>query len=315
MKTVSVHIVTYNCSKDIRDCLKAVFQQSYPINKVIVIDNASHDETSTILQTYGKQIELILNELNVGFAPAHNQAMKRSTCDYFLVLNPDVILHPDYVSELMNFAEANPNAGSLTGKLVWKQDPGLVDSTGLIINKARRAFDRGRGQAEQNWNKTEKVFGVSGAAPLYCKQMVTDVSVEGQFFDETFFAYKEDVDVAWRAQLLGWDSYYVPSAMAQHERGWKANSRSQQPLFVRKHSYINRYKMMIKNDSIKHLILHSPFIIPFELLSILFILLKEPKLITSWGSLFKEYPQLVRKRKFIQKKRNRPFRDIYSYFN
>ncbi|WP_010276851.1 glycosyltransferase family 2 protein [Paenibacillus senegalensis] len=314
MKTVSVHVVTYNSAEDIEACLDGILKQTYPISQIIIVDNASKDDTISRLRPYQDQLEIIANAQNIGFAPAHNQAIRRSHCDYCLVLNPDVSLHPDYVAELIDFAENNERAGSLTGKLVLKQAPEQIDTTGLTINKDRRAFDQGRGQAARDWVKAEEVFGVSGAAALYRKTMVDEISVEGEFFDESFFAYKEDVDVAWRARLMGWDAYFVPSAPALHERGWKESSRSQQPLMIRQFSYINRIKMMIKNDSGRYFWLHSPFILSFDLAGIVYMLLKEPKVLLAWKRIFKEWSELCRKRKIIQQKRKRNYAEIYKWF-
>lgn len=110
------------------------------------------------------------------------------------------------------------------------------------INKARRAFDRGQGKAANAYDNPNEVFGVSGAAALYSSKMIKQISIDGEFFDEDFFAYKEDVDVAWRARIFGWGAAYVPGAIAYHERGWKTGSREKQPLFIRQHSFANRHQ-------------------------------------------------------------------------
>ena len=229
-KTASVHIVTYNSADDIIDCLKAVMTQNYPIAKIVVVDNASTDGCAEKVRDFCSQtfdsrsldfthIELIQNHENTGFAPAHNQAIVATDTDYVLVLNPDLTLAPDYISRLIARMEADPRIGSATGKLLLKADHGLVDSTGLRMNRARRAFDRGAGEPANQWTQSGTVFGVSGAAAMYSRRMINDISVEGDFFDADFFAYKEDVDVAWRAQLLGWQGYYDAEAIGYHERG------------------------------------------------------------------------------------------------
>ncbi|TDF96220.1 glycosyltransferase family 2 protein [Paenibacillus piri] len=314
MNSISIHIVTYNSEPYIQDCLEAVMAQSYPIDSVIVIDNNSNDRTEEMLNPYIDRITYIANKSNVGFAAAHNQAIRLSQCDYYLILNPDVKLHPDYVFNLIKQFKNDPSIGSATGKLLFKQSPSIVDSTGLIINKARRAFDRGAGGHSEDWDISIYVFGVSGAAALYSRSMVEDISVNGCFFDEDFFAYKEDVDIAWRSQIYGWKAYYCSDAIAHHDRGWKKGARSHIPLFIRKHSYINRYMMMIKNESIAYLFKHCMPIILYEGMSFIFFLLKEPKVLTAWLDFFKHFKKLIEKRKIIQQARKVEFSEVYMFF-
>ena len=326
-KTVSVHIVTYNSADDIIDCLEAVMAQDYPIEKIVVVDNASSDGCAERVSTFRSTIAtaslthslegidlpnipkneeiptnlvLIQNQKNSGFAPAHNQAISATDTDYVLVLNPDLTLAPDYVSRLIAHMEANPHIGSATGKLLLKGDHGLVDSTGLRMNRARRAFDRGAGEPADQWTQSGPVFGVSGAAAMYSRRMINDISVDGEFFDEDFFAYKEDVDVAWRGQLFGWQGYYDAEAVGYHERGWKTSGRNTKPMFIRRVSYINRYKMIYKNEPALT-ILKTIFIsLPYEIAAHGYMLLREPQLITAWKSFFSQLPALKKKREYIQ---------------
>ncbi|OMC64126.1 glycosyl transferase [Paenibacillus odorifer] len=327
-KTVSVHIVTYNSADDIIDCLEAVMAQDYPIEKIVVVDNASSDDCAEKVNIFFNAIDkgaffsnsleeldlfnsqankeaptsllLIQNQKNTGFAPAHNQAIAATETDYVLVLNPDLTLAPDYISRLIAQMEANPQIGSATGMLLLKADHGSVDSTGLRMNKARRAFDRGAGEPAELWKQSGTVFGVSGAAAMYSRRMIEDVSVDGEFFDADFFAYKEDVDVAWRAQLFGWKGYYDAEAIGYHERGWKTSGRSTKPMFIRRISYINRYKMIYKNESARTMLKTILVSLPYEIAAHGYMLLREPKLIVAWKSFFTQLPALKKKRKYIQ---------------
>lgn len=326
-KTVSVHIVTYNSTDDIIDCLQAVIAQDYPIDQIVVVDNASTDGTADKVRAFFHQFNsdpapasladhevmiseretkqyptliLLENKLNTGFAPAHNQAIAATETEYVLVLNPDLTLAPDYISRLIAHMEVNPQIGSATGKLLLKADHGLVDSTGLRMNRARRAFDRGAGESAEQWTQSGPVFGVSGAAALYSRQMINDISVNGEFFDADFFAYKEDVDVAWRAQLLGWQGYYDAEAIGYHERGWKTSGRTSKSLFIRRISYINRYKMLYKNEPSRSMLKTILISLPYEIAAHGYMLLREPKLITAWKSFYTQLPALKKKRKYIQ---------------
>jgi GT2 family glycosyltransferase len=324
-KRVSVQIVTYNSAEHINSCLQAVFTQTYPIAQVIIVDNASTDATRSLLELYAQQALFLFNDHNIGFASAHNLALSHSIGDFCLVLNPDVILHNEYIASLVGFMISDKQIGSTTGKLLLKSSANLIDSTGLVIKKSRRVFDREAGELDhqpenlqpRNLLKNDhiEIFGVSGAAAMYSRNMIFDVTLSGQFFDEAFFAYKEDTDVAWRAQLYGWTSFYVPQAVAFHERGWKSGSRNKQPLYIRRYSYINRYRMILKNDQLSFIIRHILYIIPFELVSFAYVLIREPSLLKAWVTLYRDLPRILRQRKEISNRSVSNTRRIYRFFN
>ncbi|AFH59679.1 glycosyltransferase family 2 protein [Paenibacillus caseinilyticus] len=317
MKKVNVHIVTYNSQDDIAECLMAVLEQTYPVHQIIVIDNQSQDNTVQVLHgLQDRGITVVANQENNGFAGGHNQAIRMADpeVDYYLVLNPDVKLHPDYVVSLVRAMEKDPAIGSATGMLVFTEHPTVIDSTGLRINKARRAFDRGQGEAADRWNQKDEVFGVSGAAAFYSSRMVRDISVDGEFYDEDFFAYKEDVDVAWRSLVLGWKALYVPEAKGFHRRGWKKGTRGAIPLRIRRYSYINRYKMMLKNDRLLEVLKQCIPLLMYELPSLLYFLVKEPQVLGAWKSVWSKWSQIRRKRAFIQSRRKSEWKEIYRYF-
>lgn len=306
--TVSVHIVTYNSECDIANCINAVLLQNYPIQQIVVVDNASSDGTieqveliNAEIKDSGTALHLFRNTDNTGFALAHNAAIDQTDTDYCLVLNPDVTLAPDYVSRLVAVMEANLRIGSATGKLLLKRDSSLVDSTGLRMNRARRAFDRGMEEPAEHWNESGEVFGVSGAAAMYSRRMIEDICVDGEFFDGDFFAYKEDVDVAWRARLYGWTAYYDAEALGYHERGWKPSGRGGKALFIRRISYINRYKMLYKNEPARTLPFTLAVSLPYEIAAHGYMLLKERDLFGAWKLFRKQCRNLRRKRKEIQR--------------
>ncbi|WP_068779053.1 glycosyltransferase family 2 protein [Paenibacillus sp. GM2] len=306
MPTVSVQIVTYNSSADIVDCLSAVLAQTHKLEQIIVIDNASADDTveqvRSMIMKEQVSIKLVENTVNTGFAPAHNQALSLSSSDYALVLNPDVRLQPDYIEQIISYMEEEPQMGGATGLLLRQPATDTVDSTGLVLNSIWRAFDRGAGDQAEKWKQSGSVFGPSGAAAIYRRTMIEDISVQGQFFDEDFFAYKEDVDVAWRAQLLGWKSYYCAGAVGYHKRGWKKGGRSSQPLFIRRKSYINRYKMIYKNLSGLSWLKSLPKFLVYEIAANGYFLLREPKVLGAWWELIIEIPRLKEKRNEVKGK-------------
>lgn len=305
--TVSVHIVTYNSADDIEECLNAVLEQSYLIDRIVIIDNASSDDSTERVHSFVEKISsnkiiVVQNPVNTGFAPAHNQAIGLTNSDYVLVLNPDVKLDEQYVERLIEYMERHPDVGSATGKLVLKSSLETVDSTGLVINGIWRAFDRGAGEQSSAYMKSGEVFGVSGAAALFARRMIEDISIQGEFFDADFFAYKEDVDVAWRAEILGWKAYYCAEATGTHERGWKKGGRKSRPIFIRKASFINRYKMIYKNLSGVDWLINVPMLLAYEMATHGYILLREPRVLGAWISFWRDFSTLRNKRREIKMK-------------
>lgn len=318
MSKVSVHIVTYHSEAWIRACLEAIMSQSQPVEQIIVIDNASSDRTRDIVAEFGERVLWVANQENHGFAGGHNQAIEKmlqvQPCDYICVLNPDVILHEDYLLHLIAYMDNHPHIGSATGQLVRQADHGRIDSAGLVIRRNRRAFDRGSNDAAERWSQPAEVFGVSGAAAVYRVEMIRDISLQGEFYDSRFFAYKEDVDVAWRAQWLGWRAAYIPEARAYHERGWKEGERQQRPLFIRQHSYINRYRMMIKNDTLSAMFRHLMPLLAFELASLAYYMLREPQVLLAWRSLWRDRAQLRDHRRQLRSRGRSHQREVYRWF-
>ena len=251
---VAVTIVTYNSARFIRQCLQCVLEQVPAPDEVVVVDNASGDETRAILQEFESRIGVIYNRENRGFAGGHNQAIASTTAQWVLVLNPDVRLPPDFLARLRKAGETDRGIGTVCGKLL-AMEPDLraparpvLDSTGIYFTPAMRHFDRGSKEPDTGqYDAPEYVFGATGAAALYRREMITDISIGGEFFDEDFFVYREDADVAWRAQLLGWKCLYEPSAVGYHVRSVLPSNRRGVVAAVNMHSVKNRWYLRIKN--------------------------------------------------------------------
>jgi GT2 family glycosyltransferase len=220
---------------------------------VIVVDNASTDQSLNLVVQGYPQIQVIRNAENAGFCYAHNQAIRASKGAYYLPLNPDATLQPDYLSALVSALEDRPDYGSAAGKLLVPAEDSQIprlDSTGLFIDRQRRQYLRGYGEKDTGqFDHAEEVFGADGAAPLYRRETLEDIRINGQYFDESFFIHKEDVDLAWRARLFGWRCWYTPEAAATHQRFFRPSRRWDISPILRVHAVKNRYLLMIKNES------------------------------------------------------------------
>jgi len=251
---VSVTIVTYNSGRFIKRCLESVLAQKYLHKEIIVIDNASTDGTVDILEQFEDRCRIVYNDENIGFAAAQNQAILMSSGDWVLTLNPDVLLLPNFIQALIDSGHENPNIGTVCGKLLailanfdLPEKP-LVDSTGIYFTPMLRHLDRGSQQVDNgHFLQHEYVFGATAAAALYRRQMIEDVSIDNEFFDPDFFVYREDADVAWRAQLFGWRCIYTPHARGYHVRNVLPGNRRALPPVINMHSVKNRFLLRIKN--------------------------------------------------------------------
>src|SRR5213080_4191945 len=253
---VSITIVTYNSGRFIKRCLESVLAQRYPYREIIVIDNNSQDGTIDILEQFEDRCTVVYNGENVGFAAAQNQAIGLSSGDWVLTLNPDVLLLPNFIQSLVEAGQIDPKIGTVCGKLLTilatfdLPDKPLVDSTGIYFTPMLRHLDRGSQEVDNgHYLNHEYVFGATAAAALYRRQMIEDVSLADEFFDPDFFVYREDADVAWRAQLLGWRCIYTPHARGYHVRNVLPGNRRALPAVINMHSVKNRFLLRLKNIS------------------------------------------------------------------
>ena len=233
---VSVTLVTYNSGRFIKRCLESVLEQKYLNMEVVVIDNASTDGTVDILEQFADRCRIYYNDENVGFAAAQNQAIALSQGEWVLTLNPDVLLLPNFIQALVDAGQVDPKVGSVCGKLLTIRatfdlpDKQLVDSTGIYFTPMLRHLDRGSQEVDNgHYLNFEYVFGATAAAALYRRSMIEDIAILGEFFDPDFFVYREDADVAWRAQLMGWRCIYTPLARGYHVRNVLPGNRRALP--------------------------------------------------------------------------------------
>jgi GT2 family glycosyltransferase len=256
---VSVHVLTHHSRQFLQPCLEGLLSQTLAPSRILFIDCDSHDGTIDWLRETARRhpgVELLLLAENRGYAGGHNAGFSQSHDDLVLLLNPDVRLHPDYLRETVDTLRRHPQAGAATGRLLRGDDllhplPGpVLDSTGIIMTRSQRHLDRGAGEMDTGqYACEEEVFGVSGAAPLYRRAMLDDVTVDGEIFDEAFFAYREDADLAWRARLLGWSAIYTPAATAIHRRRVRPEDRRLVPALINRHSVKNRFLLRLKNQT------------------------------------------------------------------
>jgi GT2 family glycosyltransferase len=307
---ISINVLTYNSEKYIEDCIFHLLNQSYENLEINIIDNKSSDATLDIVSRFDRRINLILNKKNYGYCGGNNIGIQKCSGEYILVLNPDVYLDKDYVRNIINgihsITEKEPFGGAI-GMLYRKtanSDDCYIDTMGLAIRKDRRVIAKNYGKKlSREYTEIEEVFGIDGMAAFYSRKFLDDVKVKEDYFDQDFFAYCEDQDLAWRGRALGWKFYFIPGAKARHVRTFKPGklfARQKLDRRLKAMALRNHYLMVIKNDSFVNTITDFPFIVIRFIKIFSFSLLFEPYNFIALVDIIKSLPKTLKKRKSIQ---------------
>jgi len=331
---VTIGLLTHNSEKYIEPCLNSLLAQDYDNIEIQILDNASQDETVDIIQDKFEDISLIQSDTNKGFGGGHNEIIRQSKGEFYACLNVDMIFETNFISSLMKSITKKPINGVAGGKIKrWDfkaynaekanhkvKDMGktnFLDSVGIKILKNHRFEDIGQGDVDYGqFDAPKEVFGISGAAVLYRKKALEDVAFkneEGQneYFDESMFMYKEDIDLAYRLQWAGWKCQYEPDAVAYHDRTiashgtslWEImKHRSSKPTKINKMSFLNHQILLQKNyaDNFSWSVRFSTWW--YNTKVFLFILLFEQETLGQWFKLLSLRKKIKAQRKNIRRR-------------
>jgi len=219
---VSVVIINFNSGKYIFRCLEHVRAQTWPEIETIVVDNASSDGSSEKLAEMFRRNEIRYHrsDINWGSSKANNFGIRNTSGEFVLILNADAFLNSDYIESCVAAFSTDPKIGTVVGKLVSSHDNSMIDSAGIRLFREGVSLDRGQREKDTGqYDRPEFVAGACCAAAIYSRRMLEALRAGDEYYDEDFFAFYEDVDLSIRALLLGWKTFYLPSAVAQHVRG------------------------------------------------------------------------------------------------
>jgi len=301
----AVGVIHHRAYQELEVCLASVGVQVLAPRWVRVLDSGGDPGDLARALRASPDVERDVRD-NRGYGYAANRLIERAVrdddCDYLLLLNPDVVLDRGFAAELVAALDADPAAALGGGRLVRPRG-GRLDSAGILLGRNRRPRDRGMGEVDRGqFSSEEVVFGVSGAALCLRIAALRDLEVDGEIFDEDFFAYHDETDIAWRAALRGWHARYVPTARATHERGWKPGERFRIPVRIRRHSFKNHTLQRVKNDRPLEWLRDLPIIMGWELTRFLFALLRDPAVLPAYVDILRSLPGALRKRRIIQRR-------------
>ncbi len=323
----AISLVLFNAEQYIRPCLNSLITQSRFPQEFIAYDNHSVDGTIEVIRRQNARIHLIESENNIGFGCAHNEVIAKTSADYILVTNQDLVLGQDYCEKLVYFLDEHPDVASVTGKILRvasletiPQNFG-IDACGISISQCQRASLTHSGRPSDTCTEVHEVFGVPATCALYRRSALEDSAIDingvKEYFDGDFFMYKEDTDLAYRLRLRGWKSYCIPSAIAYHIRTAKSSylvfNRGSEML--KYWSYRNQWYLLIKN------LPHSLFwryglqIVLFELAKFLYSLVLESHSLKAIDDICRKYELMVQKRRFIQSHMTSSASDMTQWMN
>jgi len=279
--SVSVVILTWNSRSLVGDAVASALAQQGVEPEVLVADNASEDGTADeVALRFPGRVRVIRFERNEGYAGGYNRALALAGGESLLLLNPDARLAPDFLARALP-AFADARVGIVAGRLM-RADGTTVDSAGQFLARSRRVIDRGYGSPLAASAEREcPVLSACGAAALYRRAMIDDVSDGDDFFDPDYFAFHEDLEVGWRAWRAGWTAVYVPDAMAIHLRSGGVTTGAlgravARPAWMTAHIVKNRYLAMLRHDRLGALLLDAPFILGRDLALWSVLLVRKP---------------------------------------
>lgn len=251
--SVGVILVSHNSEKSLSQTLAALNQQTQSADQIILVDSGSSDTHYLKLHDREGILELCFMP-NIGFSAANNlgYASLDKEISYVLFLNPDVILPKNFLASAVAWMQTpgRESVGAISGPLYgWDLDhekpTGFIDSTGIFSTWYGRWYDRAKGYPARHnpFDKLELVPALCGALMFCRKSALESVKIPpSQVFDETFFCYKEDIDLSLRLRKKGWTLCYLPNLIAYHARGWNTR-RSRIPHASRVMSAENELKL------------------------------------------------------------------------
>ncbi|MDA8020577.1 MAG: glycosyltransferase [Thermoanaerobaculia bacterium] len=315
---LDVCIVTYDSAADLPGCLRSVADLEVEALQVSIVDNASRDDSADVAARWAQELDLPVKiqrrSANTGFAAGMNDAIAATGAPWVLVLNPDARPRPDYVRRLLARAQACDRAGlrvgALTGRLIRPENGGVttLDACGMVLRRTWRHLDRGSGEPDDGrLAEAQQVFGATGAAALYRREALLDVSIrdgdEVLVFDPLFHSYREDAELCFRLHERGWSVVYEPAARCEHRRAVLPANRRHTSARVNLHSLKNRYLLRAYHETGATLWRTLPFALARDLAALLWVLVAERSSLAAYVWLWRQRRRWWARARCIRRRR------------
>ena len=267
MKTTVV-IPNYNGKKYLAACLKSLEESEKERPCAVVVDNGSTDGSDREAEERFPWVRLIRFPENRGFDAAVNEGIRQSRTPYVFLLNNDTIVRPGCISVLEARMEREEELFSLSARMVDMRDPTVMDGAGDLYSALGWAYAVGKGKPAARYGRPVRIFSACAGAAIYRRSMLERTGL----FDELHFAYLEDVDLGYRARILGFVNAYEPSAVVLHAGSATSGSRYNE--FKIRYSARNNVYLIYKNMPALQILLNSPFLLAGFAVKFLFFLKK-----------------------------------------
>jgi len=322
----SIVIVAYNHAETLPACLAAVARLEPAPERVLLVDNASADGSADVAAELAGDlpIEIIREDHNTGFAAAANRGIISTDTPWILLLNPDCAPRPDLVRRLLEAVAGRPEAariGAATPKLLRAEGAELestpvIDAAGMFVTSSGRHLDRGAGEPDgEIFERATWVFGGTGAALLLRREALADIAYpDNEVFADSFFAYREDAELAWRLQLRGWRCLYVPLAVAAHRRGFRPEVGRRGHSEINRHSVRNRFLLRAHCADLGWHLRCLPWWLARDLMVVGACLTVERDSLPALGDAWRLRGDAQRRRRFVQGRRRVSPRQMAHWF-
>ncbi|WP_035888204.1 glycosyltransferase family 2 protein [Legionella norrlandica] len=298
---IGVIIINYNSGKYLLKALRALAIQTYKPYQIIIFDNASSEPIPQDIRCLNLPLTIIENDTNLGFATGNNRAAEYLSpeINWIALLNPDAYPHKDWLKEMVNAIREYPQFAFLGCKLICEQEPHLLDGTGDCYHVSGKAWRKNhRKPLSRDPGHISEIFSPCAAAALYHREAFNNA----QGFDDHYFCYYEDIDLAFRLWLLGYKGGYVPKAIVEHTGSATTKRHSD---FYTYHGHRNLVWTYFKNMPTSLLLFSLPLHILLNVATILLFLCRKQTsiILKSKIDAIKNLQRVLRQRKIIQKSR------------
>lgn len=305
MTKLVVSLVTYNSTQYLPDCLTSLANQTFRNFELYCRDNNSSDGSAEVVRAAYPFAHVVQSPTNDGFARGHNTTFRETDSEYLCILNHDLILDFNYFQECVAFLDAHPHVASVSGllarmhPLTVKGKSDRIDSSGIVLKKTGRVVNLYAGKPLSLVSEPLRVLGVAATAAIYRRTALEDIAIDGEIFDEDFFMYKEDVDLALRLKLRGWESYTLPHARARHVRSTDPRMLVRSSPLINRLSYRNHWFVLIKSVPREQYLRYGLLIAFFELAKFFYLLVSEWSTLSALGDVMRLRKKMFAKRALI----------------